>query len=110
MQHLTLNEPQIIREELDFSIPDLRNTSELSASRLTQDQRAIFDEILETVNNDESKQFFIKARGGCGKTFLFNTLLDTIRSSVPGGKICLAMATTGIAANLLHLGRTFHSR
>ena len=28
----------------------------------------------------------------------------------PGGCVALAMATTGIAANLLDLGRTFHLR
>ena len=53
---------------------------------------------------------FISARGGCGKTFLLNAILDTVRSLEPGGCVALAMATTGIAAQLLHLGRTFHSR
>ena len=42
--------------------------------------------------------------------FLLNAVLDTVRSLEPGGCIALAMATTGRAAQLLHLGRTFHSR
>ena len=105
-----IDEPQLIREELNFNVPDLRQTADAASATLTDEQRRIFDAILEAVQNNESKQFFVKARGGTGKTFLFNTILDKIRSSIPGGGIALAMATTGIAANLLHLGRTFHSR
>ena len=64
---------------------------------------------MTAVRNNESKQYFIKARGGCGKTYLFDTILDAVRTSEPGGSIALAMATTCIAANLLHIGRTYHS-
>ena len=53
---------------------------------------------------------FINARGGCGKTFLTNAILAMVRSMEPGGCVALATATTGIAANLLDLGLTFHSR
>ena len=53
---------------------------------------------------------FIDARGGCGKTFIINAILRAVRSLEPGGCVALAMATTGIASNLLDLGRTFHSR
>ena len=49
-------------------------------------------------------------KGGCGKTFLLNAILASVRSLEPDGCVALAMATTGIAANLLSLGRTFHSR
>ena len=52
----------------------------------------------------------MSARGGCGKTYLLNSLLAAVRSLEPGGCVALAMATTGIAANLLKMGRTFHSR
>ena len=55
---------------------------------------------------------FIDARGGTGKTFVLNTILAAVRCIEPekGGSVALATGTTGIAANLLHLGRTFHSR
>ena len=53
---------------------------------------------------------FIDARGGCGKTFIINAILGAVRSLESGGCVALAMATTGIASNLLDLGRTFHSR
>jgi hypothetical protein len=45
--------------------------------------------------------------GGTGKTFLWTTLLNYVRSQ---GKIALAVASSGIASLLLPRGRTPHSR
>ena len=52
---------------------------------------------------------FIDARGGTGKTNVLNGLLAAVQI-MEGGSIALAVGSTGIAANPLHLGRTFHSR
>ena len=65
---------------------------------------------MRVVEQEESFLAFIDARGGCGKTFLLNAVLAAVRTLDPDGCVALAMATTGIAANLLSLGRTFHSR
>ena len=65
---------------------------------------------MDAVRNKQQLLAFIDARGGCGKTFLLNAILSGVRISEEGGCVALAMATTGIAANLLELGRTFHSR
>ena len=67
---------------------------------------------MEAVNNETALAMFIDARGGTGKTFVLNAILAAVRCLKPevGGCVALATATTGIAANLLHLGRTFHSR
>ena len=70
----------------------------------------VYTTVLDAVVESRPLQVFLDARGGCGKTFLLNGLLDAVRSLEPGGCVALAMATTGIAANLLHNGRTFHSR
>ena len=76
----------------------------------TPEQAEIFGTVMEAVRNNKSLYAFIDARGGCGKTYLLNALLSAVRSLEPGGCVALAMATTGIAANLLKLGRTYHSR
>ena len=76
----------------------------------THDQNEIYNIVLDAVKKKQSLWGFIDARGGCGKTFLLNAILAAVRSLEPGGCVALAMATTGIAANLLSLGRTFHSR
>ncbi|XP_018497204.1 uncharacterized protein LOC108865049 [Galendromus occidentalis] len=49
---------------------------------------------------------FLDAPGGTGKTFLTNLLLAEVRSK---GDLALAMASSGIAATLLHGGRTAHA-
>ncbi|KAH0650144.1 hypothetical protein KY284_030056 [Solanum tuberosum] len=51
--------------------------------------------------------FFIDGPGGIGKTYLYHTLLATVRSK---GFIALATATSGVAASVLPGGRTAHSR
>ena len=86
------------------------DTVEKVVPMFTPEQLEIFETVLEAVQNKKSLWAFIDARGGCGKTFLLNAILSSVRSMEPDGCVALAMATTGIAANLLTLGRTFHSR
>ena len=61
------------------------------------------------VESKAAAAVFIDARGGTGKTFVLNAILAAVRA-LEGGSIALAVGATGIAANLLHLGRTLHSR
>ena len=59
------------------------------------------------IDSDEPRRvFFIDAPGGYGKTFLLETVLSSIHSV---GKIALAVASSGIAAELLQGGQTAHS-
>ena len=43
------------------------------------DQAAAFDAVLESVTNNQGHLFFIHAAGGCGKTFLCNTIAAEVR-------------------------------
>ena len=58
--------------------------------------------------------YFIDGRGGTGKTFLLNLLLDKVRllPDATGAHYCVAVATssTGVTAKLLHGGRTAHTQ
>ena len=53
-------------------------------------------------HNHLPRLFFLNAPGGYGKTFLIEALLSTVRGM---GKIALAVASSGIAAELLEGGR-----
>ena len=77
--------------------------------QLNADQAHAFAIIMEAVNDNmhANRLFFLNAPGGYGKTFLIETLLCTVRGL---GKIALAVASSGIAAELLEGGRTAHSR
>ncbi|GAU41076.1 hypothetical protein TSUD_139790 [Trifolium subterraneum] len=71
------------------------------------EQRKIFDEIMEAVDNQKGGVFFLHGYGGTGKTFMWRTLASALRSKQ---EIVLTVATSGIAALLLPGGRTAHSK
>ena len=94
---------------MDFNVEELSAIVDERQPTFTEEQRMIFETVVDAAKNGTQLLAFIDARGGCGKTYLLNTILSAVRS-LEGGSTALAMATTGIAANLLSLGRTFHSR
>ena len=107
---LVNTEDAIIREEMEYDVNELNANVEKIVPTFNAAQQQIYLSVMDAVRKNESLQLFISARGGCGKTYLLNGILDAVRSFEQGGCIALAMATTGIAAQLLHLGRTYHSR
>ena len=103
--------PMVIMEELEFDWADMKDMAAEQRELYTTDQVKVYQRVMECVHSHQPLFLFIYARGGCGKTFLINGLLAEIRSSEPSpGAVALAMATTGIAGDLMLQGRTFHSR
>ena len=101
----------VIMEELEFDWADMKDMAAEQRELYTTDQVKVYQRVMECVHSHQPLFLFIYARGGCGKTFLINGLLAEIRSSEPSpGAVALAMATTGIAGDLMLQGRTFHSR
>ena len=105
---INIEEP-LIRDELNFDIEILKAEVEETVHKFTAIQQHIFQTIMTAVMQNKNLLMFISACGGCGKTFLLNALLKAVRI-LDNGSVATAMASTGIAAQLLHLGRTFHSR
>ena len=70
---------------------------------LNEEQRQIVDLII----HKKEKLVYLNAPGGCGKTFVAQTISSYFRSK---GKIVLNVASTGIAATLLDHGKTVHSQ
>lgn len=82
---------------------------------LNTDQRFVYDRVMAAVLPDgiatsephrPGKLFVLDGPGGTGKSFLLEKLLGCIRHA---GCIALAVARSGIAAQLLTSGRTAHS-
>ena len=71
-------EAALIQEELDFHIQDLSISTENTLEKFTPEQRCIYDTVLQATKDGVGLQVFISARGGCGKTFLLNALLDAV--------------------------------
>ncbi|XP_021967658.1 ATP-dependent DNA helicase pif1-like [Folsomia candida] len=70
---------------------------------------AAFTKVFEAIEapSVQAKCFFIDGPAGSGKTFLYKALISTLRGD---NKVVLSIASTGIAANLLPGGRTYHSQ
>ena len=104
------NRPNIIKDELSYDINALRADLDNGLNKLNPEQRIIFETITNRVNNFDqigNNAFFIDGPGGTGKTFVYKMILASIRSNK---KIALAVASSGIAAQLLQGARTGHSR
>jgi hypothetical protein len=69
--------------------------------KLTQEQKGIYEQIMQNVNNGVGEIFFLDAPGGTGKTFLCKLIQAASRSH-----IAVALTSSGIAATLLPGGRT----
>lgn len=101
-----------IQHELDFDrieLKDYHDTRMNGPNALTAEQRQIYEKVLSSVKNNQPGTFFIDAPGGTGKSYVLNTILAGVRL-LDESSIAIAVAASGIAANLLLLGRTFHSR
>jgi len=92
--------------ETSYDLNDLNKYMSANEPLLVVDQRAAYNAILDRINRKAGGIIFLDAPGGTGKTFVINLLLTTIRQQ---SKIAIAVASSGIAATLLHGGRTAHS-
>jgi len=89
-----------------YNIDEMATLVDEQRAIFNPDQAAVFDTVLEFVTNNQGYFFFIHAAGGCGKTFLCNTIAAEVRSR---GQVALCVASSGIAALLLDGGRISHS-
>ena len=77
--------------------------------KLNTEQKHAVDTVLDAAYNDSHPLqtcFFLDGPAGTGKTFVYKTLIHTIRAR---GDNPITVASTGIAATLLPGGRTAHS-
>ena len=96
--------PHEIFEEASVEV-DIDDVSLVDS--LNPEQRNAYEEIMATVDSDQGGLFFVDGPGGTGKTFLYKSLLTTLRSQ---NKLAVATATSGVAASIMPGGRTAHSR
>ncbi|XP_021750714.1 ATP-dependent DNA helicase PIF1-like [Chenopodium quinoa] len=94
--------PRAIHDELSAPVPpeDVH-----CAEHLNDDQRSSFDIIMEAIDAENGRIFFIDGPGGTGKTYLYRAILETVKLR---GKYGLPVASSSIAATLLHRVKTAH--
>uniref|UniRef100_A0A7E4VEY3 ATP-dependent DNA helicase n=1 Tax=Panagrellus redivivus TaxID=6233 RepID=A0A7E4VEY3_PANRE len=107
--------PAVTDAELQRAIADDYADEEYNADidgniaygQLNDEQHRFVDRVFEAVENpDVHRLFFLQGSGGTGKTFVYNTLIRRLRHQ---GRRVLPVASTGVAAIMLHGGQTVHS-
>lgn len=89
-----------------YDANDLAWYLHLNLPQMTLEQKSIFDQLMQAVDQEIGGTFFLDAPRGTGKTFLIRLILAFIRSQ---NKLALALASSGIIATLLPGGRTANS-
>jgi len=78
-----------------YNVDEMATLVDKQRAIFNPDQAVAFDAILESITNNQGHLFFIHAAGGCGKTFLCNTITAEVRKR---GQVALCMVSSGIAA------------
>ncbi|XP_042043541.1 ATP-dependent DNA helicase PIF4-like [Salvia splendens] len=94
-------------EELSYDREALARDHAVYVSKFNDEQRHVYDSIIQSVDSGSGEVFFVYGSGGTGKTFMWSSLSAVILCR---GEIVLNVASSGIASLLLLGGRTTHSR
>ena len=97
---------RLISQQLNYNHQAEHDMATHFIASLNGDQRHVFEIIWDSIINKQGRLFFIDGWGGCGKTYLYETLCHAIRAQ---GLIILCVASTGLACLLLPGGQTAHS-
>ncbi|EPT05483.1 hypothetical protein FOMPIDRAFT_1111278, partial [Fomitopsis schrenkii] len=97
----------LLQEQLNYDRPALLLEVAEHEDLFNTEQTHAFTKVMESVDQNQGRLFFLHSAGGCGKTFVCNTVAAAVRAR---GQACLCVASSGIASLLLDGGRTAHSR
>lgn len=98
---------RLLMEEKNYNREELKEEADAAVLKLNDQQRIIYNLIVDACHAKKQQMVFVYGHGGTGKTFLWRTIINRLRSE---GRIVLAVASSGIASLLLPSGRTAHSR
>ncbi|OWZ20553.1 Helitron helicase [Phytophthora megakarya] len=86
----------VANEIATYEPEDLARTTAL-ADQMNENQKEVFDQVIEAVNHpvDGQKLFFVDGPGGTGKSFVLEQMLDHVRLQK---KVAIAVTSSEIAA------------
>ncbi|KAL1330530.1 hypothetical protein AAHE18_12G116100, partial [Arachis hypogaea] len=96
----------MLLHELQYDTVSLLREHDENILKLNEEQRVIYDKIIDCVSNKRHGFFFVYGFGGTGKIFLYRVLSARLRSEK---KIVINVASSGIASLLLPGEKTAHS-
>ncbi|KAL3647107.1 hypothetical protein CASFOL_008075 [Castilleja foliolosa] len=89
---------RMIMDELDYDIVKLELELNVLKPKMTDEQRYVFDVVLDSVYCNKGKTYLLYGYGGTGNTFVWRILSAAIRCKKD---IVLNVASNGIASLLL---------
>ncbi|XP_074270855.1 uncharacterized protein LOC141594762 [Silene latifolia] len=107
MSATTHHRNSLVMDALSYDRQSLNEEHEIQLSSMTDEQRLVYNEVMEAALNNKGGVFFVYGYGGTGKTFFWRALCACFRSK---GDIVVAVVSSGIAATLIPGGVTAHSR
>ena len=100
------HENHLLRREMAYDPADLTLEVEDRLLSFNLEQRTVYDAVMQSIQNNEGRTFFLQSAGGGGKTYVCNAIAAAVRAT---NNPALCVASSGIAALLLDGGRTAHS-
>ena len=101
----------LLQEQLDYDQDHLMAKVLYGLEKFNDEQRAVYDAVMQSYDQNLGNLFFVHSAGGGGKTFVCNTIAAAVRFGAhENRKVALCVASSGIASLLLDGGRTAHSR
>ena len=101
----------LLQEQLDYDQDHLMAKVLYGLEKFNDEQRAVYDAVMQSYDQNLGNIFFVHSAGGGGKTFVCNTIAAAVRFGAhENRKVALCVASSGIASLLLDGGRTAHSR
>ncbi|XP_031099477.1 uncharacterized protein LOC116003677 [Ipomoea triloba] len=98
---------RLLWDELDYDREALLKESQTMERQLTEEQKVVYETVVNDVDHQKGGLYFVYGYGGTGKTFVWRALSAKIWAR---GDIVINIASSGIASLLLPGGRTAHSR
>lgn len=71
---------RLLREEMDFNATNVLTEAISLYNKLNEEQRNIYDAVVESINLDKGSLFFVYGYGGTGKTYLYKTIIAMLQS------------------------------
>ena len=85
---------RLLTEELNYDVEILQQEHQELVDRLNEEQKEVYNAVLDAVNEDKGGFLFAYGHGGMGKTYLWKAIVSKIRSD---GQVVLTVVSSGIA-------------
>ena len=100
----------LLQEQFDYDQDHLMAKVLYGLEKFNDEQRAVYDAVMQSYDQNLGNIFFVHSAGGGGKTFVCNTIAAAVHFGAHENcKVALCVASSGIASLLLDGGRTAHS-